>query len=368
MTDYIITGCDLHDNSIVLKISRNSDEPESRSFRNTTSGRKGMIAELKKRAKDAGGARIVFAYEASSQGFGLCDELTDAGIDCRVLAPTRIPRSTRQKKSKDDDRDALQILEILRAHLLAGNEMPEVWLPDKQTRDDREVMRARLDAGEKTTAIKAQIQSLLKRNSIRKPEYVGGSWTVRHRAWLASLSRGESALPFGAGVALGSLLRQLDAMEEETRNLDIMVEHLSQQPRYKEASGKLMKEKGVGLITAMVFLTEMGDMSRFANRRRVAAFLGLVPACYESGETDDRKGHITHQGPFRMRKVLCQAVWARVRYDKKEKDVYERIVGRNPKHKKIAVVACMRRLSIRMWHIALGCKRLSAAGGQSEAA
>lgn len=368
MTDYIITGCDLHDNGIVLKISRNSDEPESRSFRNTISGRKGMIAELKKRAKAAGGARIVFAYEASSQGFGLCDEMTDAGIDCRVLAPTKIPRSTKQKKSKDDDRDALQILEILRAHLLAGNDLPEVWLPDKQTRDDREVMRARLDAGEKTTAIKAQIQSLLKRNSIRKPEYVGGSWTVRHRAWLVSLLKGKSALPFGAGVALGSLLRQLDATEQETRQLNVMVEYLSQQSRYAPAAEKLMEEKGVGLITAMVFLTEIGDMSRFANRRQIAAFLGLVPACYESGDRDDRKGHITHQGPFRVRKVLCQAVWARVRFDKKEKEVYERIVRRNPKHKKIAVVAGMRRLSIKMWHIALDCKRRCAGKSRGKAA
>ena len=45
-----------------------------------------------------------------------------------------------------------------------------------------------------------------------------------------------------------------------------------------------------------------------------------------------------------MRKVLCQATWYRVRMEEGEKVVYERIVKKNPKHKKIAVVACMRRL------------------------
>jgi len=61
----------------------------------------------------------------------------------------------------------------------------------------------------------------------------------------------------------------------------------------------------------MVFLTEMGDLRRFRNRKKVGAYLGLVPTSNESGENTDHKGHITHQGPARLRKVLCQAAWVR---------------------------------------------------------
>ena len=103
----------------------------------------------------------------------------------------------------------------------------------------------------------------------------------------------------------------------------------------------------------MAYLTEMGDLSRFGNRREIGSFLGLVPSSLESGAKNDRKGHITHQGPARIRKVLCQACWARVRTDPHEKVIYERIVSKNPKHKKIAVVASMRRLAVKMWHIGL---------------
>jgi hypothetical protein len=53
-----------------------------------------------------------------------------------------------------------------------------------------------------------------------------------------------------------------------------------------------------------------------------------------------------------MRKILCQAAWVRTIYDAGEARVYERIAGRNPKHKKIAIVACMRRLGVLMWHLA----------------
>ena len=109
----------------------------------------------------------------------------------------------------------------------------------------------------------------------------------------------------------------------------------------------------MALLTTMVYLTEMGDLSRFRNRKKIGAFLGVVPSTNESGEKNDRKGHITRAGPSRVRSVLCQAALTRIQHDKKEADHYYKIVDRNPKHKKKAVVACMRRLGILMWHLAL---------------
>ena len=81
--------------------------------------------------------------------------------------------------------------------------------------------------------------------------------------------------------------------------------------------------------------------------------MGLIPSSDESGEESDRKGHITRQGPSRLRKALCQAAWSRARTDERERAVHARVCAKNPKHKKIATVALMRRLAIRMWHTAL---------------
>ena len=100
----------------------------------------------------------------------------------------------------------------------------------------------------------------------------------------------------------------------------------------------------------MTFLTEMGDLRRFRNRRQIAAYLGLVPASDESGDQPDRKGHITRQGPSRVRRMLCQATWARVRHAGPTQEAYQRLVEKNPKRKKIAVVGMMRRLAVLMWH------------------
>ena len=151
-----------------------------------------------------------------------------------------------------------------------------------------------------------------------------------------------------------SLLRQIDALEQEVKAVDKAVRTLAESERYRAAADALVQKlTGVAVLSAMVFLTELGDLRRFANRKKVGAFMGVVPSSNESGESGDRKGHITRQGPARLRKGLCQGAWSRVSFDPDESKVHARIVEKNPKKKKIATVACMRRLGIRMWHIAL---------------
>jgi transposase len=276
--------------------------------------------------------------------------LTAAAIECYVLAPTRIAHSAQHQRRKTDLKDAHRLLDLLRSHVLAGCELPAVWIPDAQTRDDRELVRARLDVSQKISGLKTQIKCLLKRSKQVPPDTLNGRWTRIYRAWLLGLRGVHSDLPEGTKAALASLLRQLEALEKEAQQLDQSLVRLVDSPRYLTALQEMVGLKGVGALTGLVFLTELGDLNRFQNRRQVGAFLGLVPSSHESGDRSDCKGHITRQGPSRVRKVLCQATWSRVRTDEQERAVYQRIAAKNPKHKKIAVVASMRRLAIRLWH------------------
>jgi len=349
MAEFIMVGCDLHDKTLLLKLARGREAAEKITLRNTPAGRTRLMEQLRERSRAAGGAQVIFAYEASGQGFGLYDELTAAGFACHVLAPTKMARSTRHRQCKTDEKDAEQILQLLRGHVLAGNPLPSVWIPDAQTRDDRELVRVRLDAAEKGVAIKSQIQGLLKRNRLDRPEHLKCAWTKKASAWLRMVTR-DPAVGAGTRATLASLLRQWEFVQEEIERLDEALESLAGLPRYARAIRELIKLQGVGLLTALVFLTEVGDLGRFANRRQIGAYLGLVPRSYESGAADDRKGHITRQGPSRVRRALCQAVWSRIRQQGPDHAVYQRLVQRNPKHKKIAVVAAMRRLGVKMWH------------------
>jgi transposase len=351
MSNCIMVGCDLHMKTMVLKHAVGLGSVQGRTFANDRPGRRAMIGWLHQMQRGQGADRALFAYEASSQGFGLYDELRAAGVECYVLAPTKIARSPKHARSKNDGRDALRLLELLRAHVLAGNALPAVWVPDLQTRDDREVVRTRLDLADKRTVVKNQVRNLLKRHEVRRPAKVGAGWTDRCWGWLQGLAGGQvKGLGAGGRVALSSLLRQMENIDEEIDRLDEQVNLLSVTPRYAEQIRWLCTIKGVATLSAMVFLSELGDMSRFSNRRQLAAYLGLVPSSNETGERHDCKGHITRQGPGRVRKVLCQSTWSLIRTDPRFASCYAALVRRNPKHRKIAVVAIMRRLAIIMWH------------------
>ncbi|MFH0915917.1 MAG: IS110 family transposase [bacterium] len=353
MGKFTLVGADVHDKSILVKVAVDRGPAVVRRWENNRDGRQAMIGNLKRVAAESGAKDIRFVYEASGEGFGLHDDLADAGIWCDVLAPTKIKKSAQDRKQKTDEKDAERLLELVRGHVLAGNPLPAVWVPDPQTRDDREVVRGRLDVGEKISGVKAQVKALLKRNGVRRASGTGKGWSWEYRVWLKGLSQEGEELGSGGRAALSSLLGQLNFLEEECGRLDQAIEELAKTERYAGGVKEMRKFKGVGLLTAMVFLTEMGNLGRFNNRREVGAYVGLVPCTSESGEQNDRKGHITREGPGRLRKVLCQAALARVRHDAGEKEFYDRLAARNPKHKKKAVVAVMRRLAIRMWHAGL---------------
>ena len=183
------------------------------------------------------------------------------------------------------------------------------------------------------------------------PDDILTPWGGKYRAWLQGLAGETSAWDRSIRVGLASLLRQLEFVEKETERLQDELERLAQTERYQAPVERLTRNKGVGVLTAMVFLLELGDPHRFRNRRQVGAYLGLTPTSFESGASDDRKGHITKMGPGRIRKVLNQAAWTFLRFNPAWQKWYGEVAYR--RGKKRAIVATMRKLGIKLWHDAL---------------
>lgn len=353
MNKIIMIGCDLHDTNTVLKIADGPGVSMRKGF--LTENRAGMIDWIRELARQRKAQRIVFAYEASGLGFGLYDDLTQAGIECHVLAPTHLPHNVHSRKNKTDDNDAEMLLDEVRAFVLAGRKLPSVWVPDHQTRDDREAVRVRLDVAAQRTRIKNQIRNLAKRWQLAFPKWFSGSgdWSKKSLNWLREIGSGMAeGLREGAQVTLTSLVDQYQSLSEQIKTLDKEIARLSRTSRYAARFRKLKLLPGVGTLSAMVFLTELGDLNRFGNRRQLAAYLGLAPSAFESGERNDRKGHVTKQGPARVRHLLCQAAWAALRASSEWRATYDRIKRGSRHRSKVAIVAIMRQLGIQMWQTA----------------
>ncbi len=344
----IIVGIDMHVKNLVCEIGYGKNFPHKQTFSNDLSGHTALFFYIEKLKKEHNTEDVLIGYEASGLGYVLYDRAIERGYRCAVLAPTELLRSATGFKKKTDKKDASYIYETLRGYVLAGNRLCNIWIPDKEFREDRDLVRTWFDVSEKITRVKIQIQTLLKKYGLKRPDDIE-SWTKAFINWVM----GErNQLGKGFQVSMDSLFRQLDSLNAECELIGKEVHELSRKKRYKEMCDALLEIKGVGLKTSMTFITEIGDMRRFQNRRQVGAYIGLVPSSFESGEASDRKGRITRNGPYRLRSILNQALWAHLRYNGEEKEFYDKIVARNPKRKKKAIVACMRRMAIRMWHVA----------------
>ena len=245
----------------------------------------------------------------------------------------------------------MMLLEQVRGFVLAGNSMPVVWTPPKQLRGDRELVRARVDNGDEITRVKLKLKSFMKVNQLPIESPTSKLWTKAHIRKIRKVQLVQ--LDYSLATKLDLLLKRLEYYQQEQLELDRALKTLSKTERYAGPCDQLRKLPGVGLLVAMTFLTEMGDLNRFNNRREVAAYLGLCPASYESGNTDNRKGRITRQGPARLRKMLCQAAWVSSQHCQAMGEAYQRIRQGQKKRTKKALVALMRKLAIKMWHEAM---------------
>jgi len=99
---------------------------------------------------------------------------------------------------------------------------------------------------------------------------------------------------------------------------------------------------GLGIISAMEILTELGEVERFQTSKELSSYLGLTPSEYSTGERI-RHGKITRCGNKRVRTALVEASWKAIAKDPALRVKYERI--KNRRGAKRAIVAVARVLS-----------------------
>ena len=116
------------------------------------------------------------------------------------------------------------------------------------------------------------------------------------------------------------------------------IKELSGHTVYATDAKLLQSIPGIGLLTAMVLLTEIGDVNRFKGLNELAAYLGLIPNCHDSGETK-RVGSNTKRGNVYLKYILIEASWMCLRYDPSMLLAYKSAVRKIDSNKAIIKVA-----------------------------
>jgi transposase len=147
---------------------------------------------------------------------------------------------------------------------------------------------------------------------------------------------GSQRITRGIERHLATLQKDLSEIE---RDLD---ETIRGTPVWRETENLLTGERGVGPIVARTMiadLPELGDLSR----RRISALVGVAPYIRRSGKWQGQS-HIAG-GRANVRSVLYMATITALRCNPKIKAFYERLRAAG-KVKKVAIVACMRKLLV----------------------
>jgi transposase len=290
----IYIGLDVHKDTIAIALAAADKRDDVRQYgqiANTPAALKTAAARLAR-----GGSDLRFCYEAGPCGYGVQRQLTAAGHECAVVAPSLIPRRPGDR-IKTDRRDAINLAKLHRA-----GELTAVWVPDQMHEAIRDLVRARLAAVRTLRQARQQLSGFLLRHG---HHYHRPAWTQMHRRWLAGL-RFEQPVHH---IVLEDCIAAVEAATARRDRLQAHIEAALPDWSLTPVVRALQALRGMALVVAATLIAELGDITRFTNPRQLMAYLGLVPSEHSSGGTR-RQGGITKAGNGAARRVLIEAAWS----------------------------------------------------------
>ena len=280
-----------------------------------------------------GELRIVM--EAGSSSFFVARQLRSCGLDARVVDAYKAHRVAESfRTSKTDKIDAEMLARRLADGCLA---QAEVWVPDGETRELRELTRVR----EELTRLNVTLRNFIRTFLLREGQVCPYSDLTGKSAgeWLDALAR---TLPEALREVLARLRGVLEYLGVQIKELSAVIAgRVNEHPDGE----RLQTIPGVGPQTAAAIVAEVGDVERFESARKLRGYSGLVPLVKQSGDRS-HTGPLVKRGNRHLRRAM---VWAAQHFaqSSRTKDLgitrwYRRLVykhGPNP-----AKVALGRRL------------------------
>lgn len=237
------------------------------------------------------------AYEAGFCGTSSHTALCDLGVNNIVVNAADIPNSDKERKNKTDIHDSRAIARYLEKGLLHP-----IHIFTKEEQELRGFQRVRgFMVGNQTRALN-RLKSFLNFIGIKLPNGAENKGiTSKNIAWLES----QQMLTLAGTATLKRLIQDYKEQRAKvfavTKELRIFVEQ-----SHPDAYKQIMTVPGIGSITAIALITEIGDFSRFDNPNEYCSYLGMVPWEHSSGDTIMIKG-MQPRCNKRLRPMLIEA-------------------------------------------------------------
>jgi transposase len=322
----IFVGIDVHKKHFTVSIQ--GDHLAYKTF-NQPSASKPLVNYL---VRNFPNANYYAVYEAGFSGFWLHKELESSGVNCIVVNPCDVPTTDKEKKQKRDNIDSRKL-----ARSLKNEELTAIHVPEIGIQQDRGLLRTRKQLVGNQTRCRNRIKSLLDFYGTKLPEKFlqsGTHWSKRFMVWLDSVDLKQES----GNDSLKLLLQEAESSRLLLLKAQGLIRKLSLSEGYKENMKLLLSVPGVGTLTGMLLLTEIGDINRFRGIDHLCSYIGLMPNVYASGEKE-KVGDITKRGNKHLRSYIIESSWVAVRNDPALGQKYHELCGRMAGNKAIIRIA-----------------------------
>ena len=264
--------------------------------------------------------------ESSTSGKYLAKTLLNLGYKIHLIDPKKIPGISDNHK-KTDREDAFRLAVLFRL-----NALTEVYIPSEEIEAIRSLVRYRRSLGEELTGKKNKVSSLLTSYGI-----IIHATDAFGKKGLKEMEENYSRFNKSDQIILRSLLSDIAALRNREMEIEKEIADISGD---NNSIKLLMTIPGISFYTAAGIYSVIGDINRFDRKDRLASYAGLVPSEYSSGERVV-KGHITKHGPSILRFFLVESAQIAIKYTRKFRVKYNKIVKRLGRKRSIVAVARM---------------------------
>ncbi len=250
------------------------------------------------------------------------DYLKELGHEVRLVNAYKA-KLIAQSKCKTDKIDSRVLMQ-----LLAKDFLPTCYQPSPEERKLRERLRWRAHLVRYATRTKVRIHILLDKENVglSAPQL----FSAQGKKFLKNIELSDFRK-----ALLDEHLTMLEFFDKLVDSEDAWVK----QTVKASADAQLLTTiPGVGNLTALVILAELGDISRFKTAKQVVSYAGLAPSVYSSANTR-HLGPITKQGSSMLRWMLIQAAWISIRTCPRLRMSFTAVTSRNGKNPGIISVA-----------------------------
>jgi transposase len=278
------------------------------------------------------GQELEVALEATTGWRFVVEELRRIGAGVHLAEPAETAaRRGNKKRAKNDRADARHLRELLMV-----SRLPESWIPPDHILDLRARVRLRHTLSEQRSEWQQRIQAVLYHHGCPQRRSL---LTGEGREWLQA-----QPLPAAAREQLTVALRLIDALERQLAPID---RELRAYARRQVGCRALMAHYGIGELTAVTILAELGDCTRFSSSRYAVRYAGIDITVHQS---DQRRapGHLSRQGPPALRWALFEAAQSACRQGSPDRDYYGQAAERLGHNR--ACLSVARKLLKRSYH------------------